>query len=242
MRICFINPNATASMTGKIAAAARSAAAAGTEIVAVTNEDGPPSIQGEADGEAATPGLLARIARHRTEVDAFVVACFDDTALAAARLLAGKPVTGIGEAAFLAAAEGGRRFSVVTTLSVSVPIIRQNIAAYGLASACIRVRASEVPVLALEEPGGAAVRKVSAEIERAKAEDRAEAIVLGCAGMADLAASLSQKHGLPVLDGVACAVKLMEGLVGLGLKTSKLGGYAAPLAKPYLGRFEADAL
>jgi hypothetical protein len=49
-----------------------------------------------------------------------------------------------------------------------------------------------------------------------------EAIVLGCAGMADLAADLSARHGLPVLDGVACAIKLVETLVGLSLKTSKV--------------------
>jgi hypothetical protein len=67
-----------------------------------------------------------------------------------------------------------------------------------------------------------------------------EAIVLGCADMADLAADLSARDGLSVLDGVACAVKLVEALVGLGLKTSKIGGYAPPLPKPYGGRFAAD--
>ena len=64
--------------------------------------------------------------------------------------------------------------------------------------------------------------------------------MLGCVGIVDLAADLSTRHGLPVLDGVACAVKLVETLVGLGLKTSKIGGYASPLPKPYSGRFAAD--
>ncbi|MBU2092209.1 MAG: aspartate/glutamate racemase family protein, partial [Alphaproteobacteria bacterium] len=68
-----------------------------------------------------------------------------------------------------------------------------------------------------------------------------EAIVLGCAGMADLAASLSRAHGLPVVDGVAAAVKLAESVVALGLKTSRLGGYAPPRAKPYAGRFAGEA-
>jgi allantoin racemase len=64
--------------------------------------------------------------------------------------------------------------------------------------------------------------------------------VLGCVGIVDLAANLSARHGLPVLDGVACAVKLVETLVELDLKTSKIGGYAPPLPKPYDGRFAAD--
>ena len=79
---------------------------------------------------------------------------------------------------------------------------------------------------------------IEREIERALAEDGAEAIVLGCAGMTDLARDLERKAGVPVLDGVACAVSLAESLVRLGLKTSKRRTYAAPLAKPYAGEFK----
>jgi allantoin racemase len=68
-------------------------------------------------------------------------------------------------------------------------------------------------------------------------EDRAEAIVLGCAGMADLAGELAETHGLPVVDGVAAAVALAEALVRLGLRTSRLGPYAAPRPKAYSGLF-----
>jgi allantoin racemase len=81
-----------------------------------------------------------------------------------------------------------------------------NLAKYGLIARCARVRAAEVPVLALEEPGSDARLLIELEIERALVEDGAEAIVLGCAGMTDLARDLGQKAGVPVLDGVACAV------------------------------------
>ena len=67
------------------------------------------------------------------------------------------------------------------------------------------------------------------------AEDRCEAVVLGCAGMADLAEALALEHGLPVLDGVTCAVGLAEAMVKLGLKTSRLGGYAPPPAHKFHG-------
>lgn len=210
MRILFINPNATASMTHKIEAAARAAASAGTTILAATNHAGPPSIQGPADGEVAEPGLLALIREREAEADAFVIACFDDTGLAKARALTRKPVVGIGEAAMRAAAAGGRPFSVVTTLSVSVPVIEENVRVYALGDLCQRVRASEVPVLALEEPGSAARETVAREIALALAEDRPGAIVLGCAGMADLADQFAHRFGLPVLDGVVSAVKALE--------------------------------
>ena len=94
-----------------------------------------------------------------------------------------------------------------------------------------------MPVLALEEPGSQSRRTIQDEIERALAEDGAEAIVLGCAGMTDLARDLERAVGVPVLDGVACAVALAEGVARLGLRTSKRNTYAAPLAKHYSGAF-----
>ena len=133
------------------------------------------------------------------------------------------------------------RFAVVTTLSRSIPALENNLVRYGLASRCTSVHAAEVPVLELERAGSAARDRISAEIRAAVREERAEAIVLGCAGMADLAAELSREHGLPVVDGVAAAVKLAESLVGLGLKTSKRGGYAQPLAKRYDGQFGSQS-
>ena len=241
MRILVVNPNCTASMTAKIGAAARAAASPGTEIVAADPGEGPVSIEGYVDEAFAVPGML-RVIRdgERDGSDAHVIACFDDTGLDAARALADAPVIGIGEAAFHVASLLAGRFSVVTTLSRSIPAIEHNLVRYGLSGRCARVRASEVPVLALEEPGGGAEDRISAEIGRALAEDGAEAIVLGCAGMADLAGRLSDRHGLPVLDGVACAVKLAEAVAGLGLRTSKRGGYARPGPKEYRGRFAPD--
>lgn len=239
MKIHVVNPNTTASMTATIGAAARAVAAVGTEIIAHNPIDGPVSIEGFYDEAFAIPAMLQLI----READAggvagHVIACFDDTGLEAARSIAAAPVVGIGEAAFHLAALVAGRFAVVTTLARSIPAIEHNLARYGLMARCTRVRAAEVAVLSLDEPGSKARQLISTEITRAIVEDRAEAIVLGCAGMADLAADLSREHGLPVVDGVAAAVKLVEALASLGLRTSKLGGYAPPLAKAYRGLFE----
>ena len=239
MRIHVVNPNTTPSMTDTIAASARAAAATGTTIVATQSDFGPTSIEGYYDEAFAVPGMLARIAE-AADADAHVIACFDDTGLDAARALAQAPVIGIGEAAFHLASLIAGKFSVITTLERSVPAIAHNLVRYGLAARCARVRAADIAVLSLEEPGSLALERISAEIEVAKRDDRAEAIVLGCAGMADLAASLSRQHGLPVVDGVAAAVVLAEGLVRLKLTTSKLGGYA-PLPKIYAGGFASFA-
>jgi allantoin racemase len=120
---------------------------------------------------------------------------------------------------------------VVTTLPRAIPIIEELALRYGMEHHCRRVRAADIPVLALEEPGGNARARVRAEIERAIAEDGAEAILLGCAGMTDLTAELSRETGVPVIDGVVAAVKMAEALVGAGLATSKVGAYASPRPK-----------
>jgi allantoin racemase len=237
MRILVINPNTTASMTAKIGEAAASVASGSTEIIAVNPVDGPPSIEGYFDEVFAIPGIIAEMGK--APADAYVIACFDDTGLDAARCATEAPVIGIGEAAFHMASLVAGKFSVVTTLARSVPAIEHNLAKYGLASRCAKVRSSEVAVLELERPGSNARHRISEEIARAISEDKAEAIVLGCAGMADLAHSLSEEHGVPVLDGVVCAVTLAEGLFKVGLRTSKVGGYAAPRGKRFAGVFSS---
>ena len=237
MRIQVINPNTTRSMTLKIGLAAKAAASPGVEVTAVNPDFGPASIEGYFDEAFSVPGLIEEIGK-ATDADAFVIACFDDTGLEAARCTTVAPVVGIGEAAFHMASLIAAKFSVVTTLSRSIAPIEHNLTKYGLAARCARVRAADVPVLALEEPGSKARQAIEQEIARALAEDGAEAIVLGCAGMTDLARDLERQARVPVLDGVACAVSLAESLVRLGIKTSKRKTYAAPLAKPYAGEFK----
>jgi allantoin racemase len=215
MKIAVINPNSTVSMTEKIAAAAR-AVAPFDDIVAITCHGSPAAIEGPEDDAACRPFLLAEIARAEREgADAAIIACFDDPALEEARMGSGIPVLGIGQAGFHAAMLLGQRFSVVTTLPVAIPVIESNLARYGLAFACVRVRAAGVRVLDLEEPGGAAADKVSAEIGRARVEDGIGAVVLGCAGMADLVAGFAAEHGLRVIDGVAAATALARALIAL---------------------------
>jgi allantoin racemase len=238
VRLNVVNPNTTVSMTEKIAAAARAVAAPGTLVRCVSPAMGPVSIEGYYDEAFCVPGLLEEIARGEAEgCDGHVVACFDDPGLDAARQLARGPVVGIAEAAMHAATLVAGSFTIVTTLARAIPTMEHLARKYGFAQHCRKVRAAEFPVLALEEPGSGARELLRAEIARAVAEDRCEAILLGCAGMADLNAALAAEFGLPVIDGVAAATKLVEALVGLGLRTSKNGAFAPPRPKPYTGEF-----
>ena len=212
-------------MTDKIAKAARAVARPDTEIVAASSQAGPASIQGFLDVVTCVPGLLNEVVQHK-EVYAIVIACFDDTGLDAVRSLVSVPVLGIGEAAYHAASMIANKFSVITTLSRSVPGLENNLLRYGLAQKCACVRATEIPVLKLEEGDPATLDKIRLEIHASINEDKAEAIVLGCAGMADLMAQLSEEFGLPVIDGVSAGVTFAEALVNNSLRTSKIGAYS----------------
>ncbi|MBL4768219.1 MAG: aspartate/glutamate racemase family protein [Rhodobacteraceae bacterium] len=227
MKILVVNPNTTASMTKKIDIAAKAVARPDTQIIATNSQNGPASIEGYLDVAICIPGLLAEVSRH-PDVDAIVIACFDDTGLDAVRCLVDMPVIGIGEAAYHAASMISAKFSVITTLSRSVSGLEANLSRYGLAARCVKVRATDIPVLQLEEGNVETIDKIRHEIRLAITEDKAEAIVLGCAGMADLMALLAAEFGVPVVDGVSSAVTLAEALVAAGLKTSKSGTYASP--------------
>ncbi len=240
MKLLLVNPNTTASMTEKAGEAARLVAASGTEIIAVNPEYGPVSIEGYYDEVFSIPGLLEEVRKGEDSgCQGTVIACFDDTGLDAARCLASGPVVGICEASMHIASLLANGFSIVTTLKRSIPALEKLAVKYGMSQQCHRVRAAEVPVLELENPDSEATKLIRVEIQKALDEDRSEAIVLGCAGMADLATKLSREFGVPVIDGVTAAVKLVESLVALGLQTSKRNGYAYPRSKQYLGQFQA---
>lgn len=233
----LINPNTTVAMTEKIGIAARQVATAGTRIVAVQSCTGPASIESAMDEALALPGLLAQIrAGEAAGVDAHVIACFGDPGLRAAREVAYAPVIGIAGAAMQMACLVSASFSIVTTLACTVPTAQQLLDDYGMRARCKRVRATGIAVLDLEAQTGELMRKrIRDECRLALTEDGVGAIVLGCAGMADLCQELTLELGVPVIDGVTAAVKLAEALCALGLRTSKRGDYAEPGVKPYVG-------
>ncbi len=214
MHLVYVNPNATEAMTLGVVATAR-AALPGARVTGLTNHAGPPAIQGAEDGLAALPGLLALLPKARDlGASAIVIACFDDTGLAEARAAAFCPVLGIGQSAYVMATLLGLRFSVVTSLAVSVPVIEANLTQTGFAANCASVRASGLPVLTIDEGAEATRAHLAAEIRAARDADGAGAVVLGCAGMAPLAPDLAARTGLRLIDGVAASAHLAAAAAG----------------------------
>ena len=152
---------------------------------------------------------------------------------------AAKSIRGIAEAAFHAASFLATGFSVVTTMTRTCVIAERLVQRYGFERSCRGIHGTDIPVLDLETCGEPTVARIEAAARQALAQDRSGAIVLGCAGMAALTAELQRRLGVPVIDGVAVAVKFAESLAALGLRTSKQGDYASPLPKPWAGAMQS---
>ena len=110
----------------------------------------------------------------------------------------------------------GRSFSVVTTLARTMGQAEHLVQRYGFAAQCRSIYACEVPVLELDDPASDARKLVVDHCRRAVEHDEADAVVLGCAGMADFCHEVSEQVGVPVIDGVGAAARWSSPWSGSG--------------------------
>ena len=235
MRILVANVNTTQSMTDSIAAQARSIASAGTEIVALTPRFGAESVEGNFESYLAAVAVMDRVLSYPEPYDAVIQAGYGEHGREGLQELLDVPVVDITEAAASTAMFLGHKYSVVTTLDRTVPLIEDRLKLAGLDARCASVRASGMAVLELEEEPERAVEAIIGQALRAVTDDKAEVIVLGCGGMAGLDEEIRRRAGVPVVDGVAAAVTIAESLVRLRLSTSKVRTYAVPRPKTVIG-------
>ena len=237
MKIKIINPNTTLSMTKSVEALARRVARPGTEIYAVSPKSGPDSIECYVDEYLAIPGVIKEVINGDREegADAFIIACFGDPGLQAAREVTKKPVLGIAESAITAAKFIAPYFSIVSVLNRSRKVTEDLVSNYGAEKFCRSVRSTGLSVLEFGSNRRKGLEALAKQSERAIKEDGAECILLGCAGFVDFVEELKERLGVPVLDGVMPAVKFAEAMVDMGLKTSKVSTWSYPENKEIKG-------
>lgn len=223
-RLGLVNPNTCADDTVAMARLARDALGAGAVVEEMTAADGFPAIEGAA-GHVAGAAAVVELIRSSPDCDGYLIACFDDPGLHAARELTAGPVVGIGEAAVLSATLVARRFAVVTTLRRGIAAIEDGLRAGGFDGRCAGVVALERGVREQASDGEAAI---VATARRAIDELGADAVVLACGALAAQAADVARHIGVPVCDGVAFGALLAHALWRSGLRTSARGAYAFP--------------
>jgi allantoin racemase len=221
-RITVINPNTSAELTATITKAAQAVAGAGVSVTGVHPATGVPSVESHAEEAIAAVGVIEQVRAHQADTDAFVIACFGDTGVPAAREVATCPVVGMTEAALQTACLVAHRFVVITLPARTIAHSDRVVRALGLEHRCT-VTAVDVAVADLV---AGSTHLLDAFDEAARAADRAEAVVLGCAGLADLIDPLSDRLGVPVIDGIAAGVGIAAGLVAMGLNTSRASTFA----------------
>jgi Asp/Glu/hydantoin racemase len=227
MRLLLINPNTTAAITDRVVAMAHRIAAPGTELVAVTGRFGAAYVASRAAYAIAAHAALDAWAEAPGPFDAVVLACFGDPGLDALRELSPVPVAGMAEASIHAACQFGGRFGIVTGGERWAPMLHEFVATRGLADrlACVHTVAPTGADIARDPDGSLAVLATAC----ARAVDGgADSVILGGAGLAGLAAHLSQRVAVPLIDGVAAAVTQAEALARLGVGKSRTGSFAPP--------------
>jgi len=215
-RILVINPNSTVAVTRAIDdAMAPLRLPGGPEIACLTLEEGPPGVESQTDADSVILPLCRLIREQEADTAAFVIACFSDPGLFAAREATAKPVLGIAECGILTALTLGHRFGVISILAGSVPRHLRYIGAMGLGQRL----AGDLPIgLGVTELADTRVT-LTRMIEvgrRLRDGHGADVLVMGCAGMARYRGDLEEAVRIPVVEPTQAAVTMALGRVRLG--------------------------
>lgn len=230
MKLLVVNPNSSETVTAAILESARRGAAPGTELIGVTTKGGTRNID-SAFGDYLSGAYMIRTCLEAVKLhrpDAVVLAGFGRVGIDALKEALAIPVVSISEASMAIAALLGHRFTTLTMLDQFIPYQQDLVRLYGFEAKCASVRSINVNVEQCVTNREETLRQLKAEIQKVVAEDRAEVVILACAGLCGYDEELSRLAGVPVLDPVAVGVKVAEGLVALGVKHSKIRKFAHP--------------
>jgi allantoin racemase len=220
--IIVINPNSTVAVTEAMDKALDPLRLpGGPKIESVTNPDGPPGIECQAHVDDVSLHIRNIIRARDAEAAAFVIACYSDPGMYAARESTSKPVFGIAESGMLTAMSLGSAFGIIAILNRSVPRHIRYIRSLGLEGRLAGDRALELPVVELSNESKTYERMVRVGTEL-RDLDGADVLVMGCAGMSRYRARLEDQLGIPVVDPSQAAVGMAITAVRLGQTNGKL--------------------
>jgi allantoin racemase len=230
-RILVINPNTSLAMTEAIRRSAERHKLPDTELTFMNPEEGPEVIETYLDESLSAIGTLKIIAAERDNFDAFVIACGDDPGLLPAREITTKPVVGIGQSPMLVAPLLGRKFSILSPRQVDRPRCEDQVAKYRITDLLASAIPCSLNPLDVQQNRRNSLARLVELGKKAIEGDGAEVLILCGAAFAGMHHELSEKLGVPVLEGISCAVKLAELLIDLSLLTTRVGQFL-PLQQP----------
>lgn len=204
-RLLVINPNTSACVTTLLQQHAQATVGEAMTVQSITARFGAAYISSEASYAVASHAVLdawaAAVAKDGGKPDAVLIGCFGDPGLFAMREGAGVPVGGLAEAAFSAAAWHGR-FAIVTGGERWRPMLSRLAGALGHTQTLAGIHTvAPTGAQLMADPAGA--RQLLAEACRQAAERfQAQAVILGGAGLAGIAADIASQVPVPLIDSV----------------------------------------
>jgi allantoin racemase len=212
-RILVVNPNSNEAVTRGLDDALKPLAFAdGPEIVCRTLAEGPYGIESQADAESVTMPLR-RLVEAENEADAFVIACYSDPGLHVCREGTERPVFGIAECGVLTALTRADRFGVIAIRQKSIQRHIRYLRQMGLMERLAGERPLEMSVA--DTASDKTLDRMIEVGRELRDRDGAQAIVMGCAGMARHRKPLEEELGVPVIDPTQAAVAMAIGAVVL---------------------------
>jgi allantoin racemase len=211
VRVLVINPNTSAAVTDLVAARVRAIAGDGATIIAVTGRFGARYIASRAAaaiaGHAALDALAEHLAGRDAACDAVYLACFGDPGLAALQEISPVPVVGMAEASCRAACSRGERFAIVTGGARWEPMLREFVSALGLSERLAAIRTIAPAGDEIARDPEAALSHLAAACTACATQDGADAVILGGAALAGLAARIQPAVPVPVLCSVEAGAR-----------------------------------
>jgi allantoin racemase len=209
-RVVVINPNSTQAVTDAISLSVDVHRQGDCQVDCLTLPEGPPGIVTQTHKAAIVAPMQAVIAREQDDADAFVIACYGDPGLQAARESTARPVFGIGEISFYAAMAMGDQFGIISTDARACMRHFRYARELGVAQRMAGDLSIEIPILELEKDHDETLRR-SVEIGRQLQARGARSLILGCAGLAPFRMALQEQLGIAIIEpamvtvGWACA-------------------------------------
>ncbi|HSV46727.1 MAG TPA: aspartate/glutamate racemase family protein [Ramlibacter sp.] len=209
-RLLVINPNTSAAVSALLQQHVQAQAGLHVQVRTVTARFGAPYIADEASYAVAGHALLdawaAALAEPDPAPDAVLIGCFGDPGLLALRESSPVPVTALAEASFIEAARHGR-FAIVTGGERWGPMLQRLALALGHGSALAGIH-TVAPTGAQLAADPVAARSLLEQACRDAARQLgAQAVIVGGAGLAGMAAALQPGLSVPLIDSVAAGTR-----------------------------------
>lgn len=204
-QLLVINPNTSPTVSALLQTHVQQAAGLHVKVRTVTARFGSAYIADEASyavaAHAALDAWAHDLANDALPPDAVLIGCFGDPGLMALRESSPVPVTGLAEAAFIEAARHGR-YAIVTGGVRWGPMLQRLAQALGQAQQLAGIH-TVAPTGAQLAADPVAARALLAQACRdASRQLGVEAVILGGAGLAGMAAAVQGDVPIPVIDSV----------------------------------------